>query len=754
MNSEMTTPIHQSDVGSPAADLMPTLKSVFGFSSFRPHQEEIVRALLARRDLFAVMPTGGGKSLCYQLPARLMDGVCLVISPLISLMKDQVDAANAIGLKASFLNSSQGAAERNAVLQALNAHDVDLLYVSPERFAMPAFITLLRSVPLAFVAIDEAHCISEWGHDFRPDYLQLSEIVRLFPDTPIAAFTATATRQVEQDIIGKLGLRQPFHVRASFNRPNLFYQVLPKTDPDRQLLSFVRARRGEQGIIYRTTRKSVESTAAMLNRNGVKALPYHAGLEDRVRAAHQEAFSRDETDVVVATIAFGMGIDKSNVRYVAHGDLPKNIEGYYQETGRAGRDGDPAHCLLLFGYGDIPKITHFFDEITDETARRHAKRCLDDMVRYGSARACRRKQLLGYFNEQYPQENCGMCDVCAGEVEETDATVEAQMLMSAMIRTGNRFGAGHIIDVVTGADTERIRQCGHDRIKTFGVGKDRSKRHFQAVVSNLLAQGLLQQSGDRYPVLQVTPRASAVLEGKAKVRIIKPVEKAVTRKAVAVDSIDCNVPLFEALRALRKQIAQRQGTPPFVIFSDRTLREMSASMPATERELQGVSGVGAHKMAQYGNAFLDAIRGFRQEHPDAQPLIGADTYIPPPPAALASGDTVMETAVLLEKGLGIEAVAAQRGLKPSTIITHIERLLENGHPVDLAPLIDLAKLEPVLAVLRQSETAAIGPVVEQFEGRVTYEEARLARAWLAAGEGGKALGCVVGWTGSETARCA
>ncbi len=713
-------------------DLLPTLRSVFGFSTFRPHQEDIVRALLGRRDLFAVMPTGGGKSLCYQLPARLMPGVCLVISPLISLMKDQVDAAKAIGLKAAFLNSSQNTVERNTVMHALENRDIDLLYVSPERFAMPAFVTLLHTVPLAFVAIDEAHCISEWGHDFRPDYLQLSEIVRRFPAVPVAAFTATATRRVEQDIIGKLGLRQPFRVRASFNRPNLFYQVLPKTDPDRQLLKFVRARQGEQGIIYRTTRKSVESTAAMLNRNGIKAVPYHAGLEDRVRAAHQEAFNRDETDVVVATIAFGMGIDKSNVRYVAHGDLPKNIEGYYQETGRAGRDGDPAHCLLLFGYGDIPKITHFLDEITDETARRHARRCLDDMVRYGSARACRRKQLLAYFNEQYPQANCGMCDVCAGEVEETDATVEAQILMSAMIRTGNRLGASHIIDVVTGADTEKIRQCGHDRIKTYGVGKDKNKRHWQAVLSNLLAQGWIRQSGDRYPVLQVEERARTVLAGTPRVRIIKPVEKADPRRD-STGTMACNADLFETLRALRKQIAQQQGMPPFVIFSDRTLREMSARMPVAEREMLGVSGVGTHKMTQYGNAFMAAIRKFRQDHPDQQPLVEAETCLPPPEPPPARGDTLMQTAVLLENGMGLEAVAAHRGLKPSTIITHLERLVALGHPVDFAPLIDAAKLEPIAEVLRLQESAAIAPVVEHFQGRITYEEARLARVWLTAG---------------------
>ncbi len=728
-----------NSLGKTIPDLMPTLKSVFGFSSFRPHQEEIVRALMARRDLFAVMPTGGGKSLCYQLPALLMPGTCLVISPLISLMKDQVDAARAIGLKAAFLNSSQGGSERQAVMQALTGGGIDLLYVSPERFAMPTFVALLRTVTLAFVAVDEAHCISEWGHDFRPDYLQLSEIVRLFPDCPIAAFTATATRQVEQDIIAKLGLRNPFRVRASFNRPNLFYQVLPKSEPDRQLLSFVKARRGEQGIIYRTTRKSVEETAAMLNRSGIRALPYHAGLEDRVRAEHQEAFNRDETDVVVATIAFGMGIDKSNVRYVVHGDLPKNIEGYYQETGRAGRDGDPAHCLLLFGYGDIPKITHFFDQITDETARRHARRCLDEMVRYGSARACRRKQLLGYFNEQFPQENCGMCDVCAGDVEEADATIEAQMLMSAMVRTGNRFGASHIIDIVTGADTQKIRQCGHDQIKTYGVGKDKSKRHFQSVVSNLLAQGLIQQVGDSYPVLEVTPRASAVLQGKTAVRILKPVEKAESRKAAAPGEEACNVPLFESLRALRKQIAGQQGVPPFVVFSDRTLREMSARMPARTSEMLGVTGVGAHKLAQYGEAFLAAIRTFSKDHPEVQPLLQEPFDEAPPPAPLPRGDTVLETAALFAKGLGIEAVAAQRRLKPSTIISHLERLAELGHPVDFTPMIDAAKLEMVTAFMRQCETPALGPVVDHFEGRITYDEARLARAWLTkhSGMGGR-----------------
>jgi ATP-dependent DNA helicase RecQ len=721
----------QVDVSMKVDVLKNTLQSVFGFSEFRPNQEEIVRAILERRDVFAVMPTGAGKSLCYQLPALLTPGVCLVISPLISLMKDQVDAARAIGLQVAFLNSSQGAEEQRRVSEALRAGALDLLYVSPERFAMSSFAGLLRSVRLAFVAIDEAHCISEWGHDFRPDYLALSRIVSLFPDCPIAAFTATATHKVEQDIVAKLGLRNPFKLRASFNRPNLFYQVMPKEDVDRQLLAFLRAHRGEQGIIYRMTRRSVEETAEMLHANGVKALPYHAGLDDKVRVAHQEAFNRDETDVVVATIAFGMGIDKSNVRFVVHGDLPKNIESYYQETGRAGRDGDPAHCLLLFGYGDVPRITYFIDQITDEAARNHARACLDDMARLGSAHVCRRKQILGYFNEQYPEENCGMCDVCASTAEEVDVTVEAQMLLSAMVRTGNRFGGNHIVEVVTGANTQKIRQFGHDQLKTYGVGRDKGKQYMHAVLRHLLAQGYVQRTGDRFPVLETTERAALVLGGTARFRMMQPQEGARVSLAGAraAGEMPCHVPLFEALRVLRKQIAEQQGIPPFVVFSDRTLRDMSARMPANEAEMLCVSGVGAHKLAQYGAAFLEAIALYRADNPDVNPLI-VDDYIAPPSPRNAHSETVAETAALLAQGFGLDAIAEKRGLKAETIVAHIEKLLDAGTVVDLGCLIDAEKMEPIVALLREQETEALKPVFEHFDGTVSYADIRLARVWL------------------------
>ena len=447
-----------------AERLHEALQNIFGFPDFRPNQREIVEAVLGGRDAFVVMPTGGGKSLCYQLPAHLQAGTCLVVSPLISLMKDQVDAAVANGLRAAFLNSSLESDARREVISALRRSELDLLYVSPERFAMEGFADLLKACRLSFVAIDEAHCISEWGHDFRPDYLALGGLTEQFPGLPVAAFTATATLKVQEDIVRRLKLRDPLKVRASFNRPNLYYAVESKTDVQRQLLRFVLGRPAEAGIIYRTTRKSVEETADYLREHKIRALPYHAGLEDAVRAANQEAFNRDEVNVIVATIAFGMGIDKSNVRYVVHADLPKNIEGYYQETGRSGRDGDPAHCLLLFGYGDIPKIRHFFDQIEDPGEKQRAERSLYDVVNYASTHACRRRRLLAYFGEALPDVACGACDVCTGRVARVEATRDAQIALSAIARTGQRFGVNHIIDVITGARTDRIRALGHDQV--------------------------------------------------------------------------------------------------------------------------------------------------------------------------------------------------------------------------------------------------------------------------------------------------
>lgn len=601
-------------VDNPAAHN--TLRAVFGFETFRPNQEAIVKNILGKKDVFAVMPTGGGKSLCYQLPALLMDGTAIIISPLISLMKDQVDAAKENGIAAAFMNSSLDQQEISGIYRKLESARVKLLYIAPERFAMPQFIETLKHVPLSLFAIDEAHCISEWGHDFRPYYLGLSAIPSLFPEVPIAAFTATATEKVQQDIIRKIGLRTPHIVRASFNRPNLFYQVLQKIELDVQLREFLKDHEGESGIIYRTTRDAVTTTAAALASLSIKALPYHAGLSAEEREKNQEAFNKDEVSVIVATIAFGMGIDKSNVRFVVHADLPRHIEAYYQETGRAGRDGEPAHCLLYFSRGDIPKIRYFIDKMEDEAERVIAMEKLNQTVRFASHNVCRRKQLLSFFGEAYPEENCRACDICSGSVQRIDISIDAQILMSAMARTNERFGIVHIIDIVTGADTGRIRELGHHEIKTFGAGRDKDKNHWRFIVNELLAQELIRQDGDRYPVLKLTPRGAAALTGKEEVFGLKreDVKAKERRRKTANEGLFDEV-LFERLRIVRKRIAGANHVPPYVIFSDKTLHEMCRQYPKTASEMRRISGVGDVKLERYGEEFLAEIRIHGENNP-------------------------------------------------------------------------------------------------------------------------------------------
>ena len=595
------------------------LRTVFGFESFRQDQEEIINAILDERDVFAVMPTGGGKSLCYQLPALLLRGTTIVISPLISLMKDQVDAARANGIAAAFMNSSLGQQEIADLYRILNGGRLKILYIAPERFAMPQFLETLKGIPLGLFAVDEAHCISEWGHDFRPDYLALSSIPALFPGVPVAAFTATATQKVQQDIIVKLGLRTPQVVRASFNRPNLFYQVEAKSGIEEQLLAFLKDQKGAAGIIYRTTRDSVDGTTAFLASRGIRALPYHAGLPADVRERNQEAFNRDEVSVIVATIAFGMGIDKSNVRFVVHADLPRHIEGYYQETGRAGRDGEPAHCLLYFSRGDIPKIRYFIDQVQDEGERAIAMEKLNQTVRFASHNVCRRKQLLAFFGEAYPEDNCGSCDICTGLVKVTDISTDARIVMSAMARTNERFGINHVIDIVMGADTRRVRELGHDRIRTFGAGRHHDKMHWRFIVDELLAQELIRQDGDRYPVLKLTPKGTAMLTGEEQISGLKREEARTKGRRKQIGDLGVSDrALFERLRAVRKRIAEEQEVPPFVIFSDRTLHEMCRHLPVSESEMRQITGVGEVKLERYGREFIDEIGAYKEGLPAGQ----------------------------------------------------------------------------------------------------------------------------------------
>lgn len=586
------------------------LTAYFGFESFRPNQERIVRSILDRRDVFAVMPTGGGKSLCYQLPAVLMPGTAVVISPLISLMKDQVDAARENGIDAAFMNSSMDADAVSDVYRLLKYNKIKLLYIAPERFAMPHFLERLKETTISFFAIDEAHCVSEWGHDFRPDYLSLSVIPEIFPDVPVAAFTATATVKVQDDIIARLGLRDPHMVRASFNRPNLYYEVRAKAKVDEQIVEFLRGRRGESGIVYRTTRDSVMATADYLCAHGIPALPYHAGLSADERSRNQEAFNRDAVQVVVATIAFGMGIDKSNVRFVIHADLPKNIEGYYQETGRAGRDGDPARCLLLYGRGDVPKIRYFINAIQDDTERRIATEKLNQMVGLASHNVCRRKQLLGFFGEAYPEDDCGGCDICAGSLEQVDISTDAQIVLSAISRTKQRFGGGHIVDIVTGANTQRIRDLGHQEVKTYGAGRGRDKKYWKSVIDELVAQEALLQEGDPYPVLKITEKGSRVLFSGEGISALKKNEVSSRSSRRTSNGEQYDEMLFDLLRGVRKRLADDQQVPPYIVFSDKTLHDMCRRYPVSREELRAVGGVGDAKLERYGDVFIESIRDY------------------------------------------------------------------------------------------------------------------------------------------------
>ncbi len=744
--SATTRPIQRNNT---VDQVYSALASVFGYRSFRPYQEDVVRATLVGRDSFTVMPTGGGKSLCYQLPAHVMDGLCVVISPLISLMKDQVDGANANGLRAATLNSASSERERFLLRQSLAERELDLLYVSPERLRAPGFIEFLKRQKLAFFAVDEAHCISEWGHDFRPDYLALSCLTQEFPEVPVAAFTATATPRVARDIVDRLGLREPHLTRASFNRANLFYQVLPKEDEQKQLLDFVRERAGEPGIIYRTSRKSVEATAAMLRKNGVAAAAYHAGMADQDRAAAQDAFRLDECPVMVATIAFGMGIDKPNVRYVVHADLPKNLEGYYQETGRAGRDGDAAHCLLFYGRKDMAQLLFFARGVEDEQARVVAEQQLYQMLRFAESDGCRRRALLAYFGEELEGENCGGCDICSGEAVREDASVNAQKALSAMVRTGGRFGAAHIGGILTGSKAERILSAGHDGLPTYGVGKDRDRSYWRKLINALIAQGHAWVEDAQFPTPAVTEKGWRVLRGEEPFLMLRTEESAREKrkreKAAVAAGEGVSQGLFEELRAERFRLAREKGLPPYAVFADRSLRDMARLFPATPEQFLSVSGVGRHKLDLYGELFLQRIADYATRHPEEVPATPAPSVSEDSAPRRTRAErkerkeegalsaTVMESGQFLAQGMDLEETAALRGLKPATILLHLKELLDSGMEFPERQFMAAPRLEEIAALFRAAGDWRLTPVVEAPPppgGPVGYAEAGLARVLL------------------------
>jgi ATP-dependent DNA helicase RecQ len=594
------------------ASPLETLGRIFGYRSFRPHQQEIVEGLIRGQDTFVLMPTGGGKSLCYQLPALHRPGVGIVVSPLISLMKDQVDALRANGVRAAYYNSTLNQSESRQVLRQLHAGRLDLLYVAPERLMTEGFLERLKSLEVALFAIDEAHCVSQWGHDFRPEYIQLGSLRRHFPQVPVIALTATADEQTRKDILERLGLKGARCFAAGFDRPNIRYSVVQKHRPAEQLKVFLEKFRGQAGIVYALSRRRVEEIAQRLEGAGLAAAAYHAGLGDAERQRVQEAFLRDDLQIVVATVAFGMGIDKSNVRFVVHYDLPKNIESYYQETGRAGRDGLPAEALLLFGYGDIAISRGLIEQGRNERQNRIELHKLQAMVAFAEALTCRRKVLLGYFGDSLA-EDCGNCDICLQPPETYDATEDAQKALSCVYRVGQRFGAGHVIDVLRGAETQRIRKLGHDRLSTYGIGGHLGKDEWGSLIHQLIHRGFLVQDVGNYSVLRLTEAARPLLRGEQALSLARPRVRVTSAKKSGQRSVDpqsCDPELFEALRRLRKEIADRDGVPPFVVFADATLVEMAAVKPLDEASFLEINGVGQVKLERYGTEFLQLIGSF------------------------------------------------------------------------------------------------------------------------------------------------
>lgn len=668
-------------------DLASLLKQTFGYDSFRPLQQEIMQATLGGQDVVAVLPTGAGKSLCFQLPALAREGLTLVISPLIALMKDQVDALTASGVAATFLNSSIQGSEAQRRRSGLENGFYKLLYAAPERVMLDGFISDLQRWNVTAVAVDEAHCISEWGHDFRPEYRMLAQLRDKLPGVPFLALTATATERVRGDIIRQLHLREPAFFLASFNRPNLSYTILPKARAVRQVYEFVRQRPGEAGIVYAQSRRSAESLAAALVAEGVRAVAYHAGLQPEERAANQEAFLRDEARVVCATVAFGMGINKPDVRYVIHADLPKNIEGYYQETGRAGRDGLPSECVLLYSRGDLARNLKFLEEMTDEQAAEIAARQMRMMADFAEKNECRRVALLGYFGEAWPGDNCGGCDICLQPRESWDATLQAQKLMSCIFRirqkSGFSTGLNHVVEVLAGANTERIRKWFHDQLTTYGIGKDTPREEWTALGRQLIQLGYIETTQDAFQTLTLSRTGLAALMNRTPVMLTR-VPGAVsggasTARVARAGSIACDEELFVELRALRKTLADERGVPPYIIFGDIPLRHMSRRYPRTERDFLAIPGVGSQKLADFGALFMGAITKWLETHEER---IFAEEAPPPPPPKMKSedglGGTVLETLRLHRQGHSVEKIAALRSLVTSTIHSHLAQAIRLG----------------------------------------------------------------------------
>ncbi|HMG83078.1 MAG TPA: DNA helicase RecQ [Ferruginibacter sp.] len=710
-------------------NIQSTLQHYFGYNEFRHNQQEIIENVLAKKDTVVLMPTGGGKSVCFQIPALLFDGVTIVVSPLIALMKDQVDALKLNGIPAAFLNSSQSSYEQTAIINQIKNKQLKLLYVAPERLlGQNNFLTYLKDINVSLFAIDEAHCISQWGHDFRPEYLVLGQLKKQFPQVPIIALTATADALTKKDIIDKLEITDFTVFENSFNRPNIFYYIKPKKNYFSQLVDYLEARKDDSGIIYCLSRSSTEKLAEDLVEEGYLAAAYHAGLERNIREERQDKFLKDEIKIIIATVAFGMGIDKSNVRFVVHADLPKNIEGYYQETGRAGRDGLLSEAVLFYSGGDVIKLRNFAKVEGNAEQSKIMLKKLQQMAQLCESRQCRRQYLLNYFGESAP-DYCGSCDVCLSDEEKVDATIEAQKFLSAVTRLNERFGMNYVVDFLRGSSTIRTE---HQQLKTFGIGKDISKDQWKQYARELLQMKAVKQSEGEYPVLQLTEKSRKILKGEEQVKLVK----AVTTKAEqpAAMQMQNNIPahdeLFRELKSVTHDLANKERVAAYMIFSEATLLELATYLPLTMTDISKISGFGDVKLAKYGSLFLDHVIDYcRKNNLSTKINLKAPKNLRKAVTKERATDTKKQTLQLFLNDKTVSEIAFERNLSPQTILSHLAFYVSKGE-LEVTKLVSQEKIEPIMNAIKISGTEELAPIRQKLGDNYSYGEIRVVMGYL------------------------
>lgn len=706
------------------------LKQYFGYDTFRPQQEEIIANVLSKQDTFVLMPTGGGKSLCFQLPALMLPGITLVISPLIALMKDQVDSLKENGIAAECIHSNVAASQIFDIQQQAIAGTLKLLYIAPERLAQQSFQSFLQRLTLSLIAIDEAHCISAWGHDFRPDYRNLHLFRNQWPTVPIIALTATATHQVRDDIMKQLSLTTAGTYVSSFDRPNLNLTIRRKRDFMNSLITLLDGYKQESAIIYCFSRKDTEEIATVLCAQGIKAAPYHAGLHEDKRKRNQENFIKDKIDVIVATIAFGMGIDKPDVRLVVHHTFPKNMESYYQEIGRAGRDGLPSQCVLFYSYGDKIKHDYFLNQIHDADLKKNTSKKLQEMIDFAERRVCRRVSILKYFGEEYTKQSCEHCDVCNTEVEMIDATVISQKILSAVLKTGNRFGGNYIIDILRGSKLKKILENKHDQLSVFGIVQKFSKDALKDIIAELITHNILQKTSGKYPLLEVSQAGRTWLKERNNISIKAPRISIVgpTTGGKAADSLPYHEALFQTLRLLRKKLASEHNIPPYMIFGDGSLHEMAYYLPQDDAAFLKITGVGHQKLQQYAYEFLPLIQEFTTEN-DLPPVAKSGEYKPKPvKTASVLTATLLTTQALIQQETSLDEIAAERSLSLGTVLSHLLKIK------DIDPdSINIEYLKPQdesFEAIKEACAAcgknSLGEIYRYLKGEYSYDSIKIA----------------------------